>query len=371
MGLTKLGRYIEQIDIRNEDNKLGEKAVRGLSTQKQIIETKADLRGVNLSNYKVFPPGTFAFVPDTSRRGDKISLAYNRDDNDYLVSSISVVFKVSEPDELNSQYLFMFFNRPEFDRYARFNSWGSTREPFSWDDMCDVDIELPPLPIQEKYAAIYNSMLKNQRSYERGLDDLKFVCDAFIEKLRRDMKTIPIGKYLTHKNDRNTNKNISCVMGLSTKKEFREAQSRVNRDELGNYKIVKPREFVFVPTTDTWKVLAFAYNSYDYDVVVSPIYEVFSVDQDTILSEYLAMWLSRQEFDRYARYHSWGSARENFSFNDMCEVRLPIPDIEIQQAICNLYRAYRIRQDINNLLSTKVKNICPILIKGSLEEGAV
>ena len=158
-------------------------------------------------------------------------------------------------------------------------------------------------------------------------------------------------------------------MGLSTKKEFREAQSRVNRDELGNYKIVNPYDIAFVPTTDTWKVLAFAVNRFDKPLVVSPIYEVFSVDQTRLLSQYLAIWLTRQEFDRYARYHSWGSARENFSFEDMQNVEIPIPEISVQQSIVDIYNAYIMRREINERLKVQIKDICPILIKGSLEEG--
>ena len=126
-------------------------------------------------------------------------------------------------------------------------------------------------------------MVANQKSYERGLEDLKLACDGYIEELRREMPCEAIGKYLIQKNDRNTEKNITNVVGLSTKKEFREAQSRVNRNELGNYKIVKPDEIAFVPTTDTWKVLAFAQNTFGHAVVVSPIYEVFCVDKNAVL----------------------------------------------------------------------------------------
>ena len=150
MGLTKLGKYIEPSDLRNSDGQFGEETVVGLSTQKQMITTKADLTGVSLNNYKLFPPGYFAYVPDTSRRGDKMSLAYNNTDNTFLVSSISVVFGVSDEDQLCADYLYMYFNRPEFDRYARFNSWGSARETFSWEDMCDMDIFLPAIDIQKK-----------------------------------------------------------------------------------------------------------------------------------------------------------------------------------------------------------------------------
>ena len=148
MVLTKLGKYIEQSELKNIDNKYGEDNVVGISTQKMMISTKADLMGVNLTSYKLVPPSHFAYVPDTSRRGDKMSLCFNNTKETYIVSSISIVFYVNDIENLNPEYLFMYFNRPEFDRYSRFNSWGSARETFSWEDMCDTEIDLPPLPIQ-------------------------------------------------------------------------------------------------------------------------------------------------------------------------------------------------------------------------------
>jgi type I restriction enzyme S subunit len=162
MGLSKLGKYIEQSDLRNVDNVLDESAVVGLSTAKQIITTKADLDGVTLTSYKLLPPHHFAYVPDTSRRGDKMSLGYNTTKFTYLVSSISVVFRVFDTENLNSDYLYMYFNRSEFDRYARFHSWGSAREAFSWDDMCDILINLPPEPIQKKFADTYMAIMNNE-----------------------------------------------------------------------------------------------------------------------------------------------------------------------------------------------------------------
>ena len=228
---------------------------------------------------------------------------------------------------------------------------------------------MPDIGIQQKYVDIYNAMLENQKCYERGLDDLKLVCDAYIENLRRKISCQAIGSFITQKNDRNNDKAIDYVMGLSTKKEFREAQSRVNRDELGKYKIVNHGDFAFVPTTDTWKVLAFALNTFERDLVVSPIYEVFSVDTEKLIPEYLAMWLSRKEFDRYARFHSWGSARENFSFEDMKNVQIPIPSIGTQKAIVDIYAVYKEKKAINEKLKAQIKDICPILIKGSIEEG--
>lgn len=369
MALSKLGNYIQQSTLQNDARTYDENFVVGISTQKMMIPTKANLDGVNLSSYKLVPPRHFAYVPDTSRRGDKMSLCYNDTENTYLVSSISIVFCVNNENLLNPQYLFIYFNRPEFDRYSRFNSWGSARETFTWEDMRDIDIDLPPLSIQQKYVDVYNAMLANQQSYERGLDDLKLVCDAYIEDLRRKIPCESLENYIYQKNDRNTDKSIDFVMGLSTRKEFRKPQSRVNRDELGNYKIVNPFDFAFVPTTDSWKVLAFAFNLFGKDIVVSPIYEVFSINKDKLLPEYLAMWLSRKEFDRYVRFYSWGSARENFSYEDMGNVRIPIPEKNIQKNIVDIYSTYKERKSINEKLKTQLKNICPILIKGSIEEA--
>lgn len=365
----KLGKLIAICDDKNTDNLYSVDDVKGISIQKKFIETKADMEGVSLAPYLLVKPNEFAYVTVTSRNGEKITLAHNTTTNTYIVSSSYVVFRVARKDLLLSDYLFMYFNRPEFDRYARFNSWGSARETFDWDTMCDIEIELPDLPTQQKYVDIYNTLVANQQSYERGLDDLKLVCDGYIEDLRRQMPCEKIGQYICQKSDKNTDNSINMVMGLSTKKEFREAQSRVNRNELKNYKIVNSCDFAYVPTTDTWKVLAFAVNDFRKSIVVSPIYEVFSVDISRLLPQYLAMWLSRKEFDRYARFNSWGSARENFSFDEMQNVEIPIPDISIQQSIVDIYHVYMTRKSINEKLKAQIKNICPILIRGSLEEG--
>lgn len=371
MGLSRyrLGDLIEICEEKNDDLQYGIEDVKGISIQKIFIDTKANMEGVSLKPYYLVQPDDFVYVTVTSRNGEKITLAHNVTEKTYIVSSSYIVFKVKKTDLLLSDYLFMYFNRPEFDRYSRYNSWGSARETFGWSDMCAIEIDLPPLDIQQKYVDVYNAMIANQQCYERGLEDLKLVCDAYIEELRRKMPSEKLGKYIHQKSDKNSSNEIKNVMGLSTKKEFREAQSRVNKEELSNYKIVRQNEFAFVPTTDTWKVLAFAYNHFNEDIVVSPIYVVFSVDISKILPEYLAIWLSRKEFDRYARYNSWGSARENFSFDDMCNVEIPIPSIEIQQSIVDIYKVYLQRKAINERLKEQIKSICPILIKGSLEEA--
>ena len=371
MALTKykLGTLIELCDVRNYDNIYTLDDIRGISTGKEFIDTKANMDGVSLSSYKVVDCREFAYVADTSRRGDKIAIAFNTGDKPVLISSIYTVFRVARKDVILSDYLFMFFNRPEFDRYARFNSWGSARETFDWDTMCDIDIELPDLPTQQKYVDIYNAMVANQQSYERGLEDLKLVCDAYIEDLRRTIPSQKIGKYISRHDVRNGSNGTKNVMGISTIKEFREPTSKVNRNELSNYKVVKPRQFGFVQTTHNEKVFTYAFNNTNEDIVVSSVNEVFSCDEQYLLPEYLCMFFNRTEFDRYARFHSWGSARETFTWIDLIDVEIPIPEMDIQRSIANIYIAYKDRRSINEQLKNQIKAICPILIRGSLEEG--
>ena len=372
MALTKykLGELLRLCDERNSDSQYTLDDVKGISIQKVFIETKADMTGVSLKPYILVKPDYFAYVTVTSRNGEKITLAHNDTENTYIVSSSYVVFEVAHTDILLSDYLFMYFNRPEFDRYARFNSWGSARETFSWEDMCDIDIELPPIEVQQKYVDIYNAMLANQRNYEQGLDDLKLVCDGYIESLRHQMPLTKIGKHIERTDIRNGHNGSKNVMGVSTTKKFRIPTAKVNRDELSNYKVVKPRQISFVQTTHNEKVFAYAFNSTTEDIVVSSVNEVFSVDESYLLPEYLCMFFNRTEFDRYARFHSWGSARETFTWADLIEVEIPIPNIRTQQYIVNIFNAYQLRREISKQLLAQIKDLCPILIKGSIDEAS-
>ena len=364
----KLGELIELTDERNSMGRYSLEDVKGISTEKNFIETKANMDGVSLDTYKVVNFRDFAYVPDTSRRGNKIALAFNNNSRSVLISSIYTTFKCNRLDLLIPEFLYMYFSRPEFDRYSRFNSWGSARETFSWEDFCDIDITLPSIEQQRKYVDVYLALQNNLASYQSKVEELKLVCDGYVEELRRKIPCEKIGEYIERYSEKNIDKSIDDVVGLSTEKRFRVAQSRVNRNELGGYKIVHPLDIAYVPTTDTWKVLAFAVNHFGKDVVVSPIYEVFKTT-GKLESDYLAIWLKREEFDRYARYNSWGSARENFTFDEMKEVRIPIPDISIQREIVNIHQCYIKRQRIAEALKEQLKNICPVLIRGSLMEN--
>lgn len=363
MALTKykLGELIQQ--RREKYNGNEELPIWGVSRD-GFISPKQD--GADTSIYNVFYKNDFVFNP---ARMELNSIALNINFEKAICSSLYEIFYVNRTDIVLPEYLNMFIKRDEFARKCWFEAIGSARNYFRVSNLSEFDIDLPPLDIQQKYVDVYNAMLANQQNYERGLDDLKLVCDAYIENLRRKIPCEPIEPYIERHDVRNGSNSITNVMGVSTSKEFREPTSKVNRNELANYKVVKPRQISFVQTTHNEKVFAYAFNNTDKDIVVTSVNEVFSVNEEKLLPEYLCMFFNRTEFDRYARFHSWGSARETFTWNDLIKVEIPMADITVQRSISDIYTVYKQRKEISEKLKKQIKDICPILIKGSVEEA--
>ncbi len=371
MALTKykLGPLIELQDVRNTEGKYTVDDVRGISTEKDFIETKANLDGVSLDSYKIVQSNEFAYVADTSRRGDKIALALNTQ-GEILISSIYTVFRVKRTDLLLSDFLFIYFNRPEFDRYARFNSWGSARETFNWEDMCDIELELPSIEIQQKYVNIYKAMVENQKSYERGLDDLKLTYEGLLNEYKHKASRKSIGNILQEIDCRNVKNKIIDVQGINIQKQFMPTVANTLDVDLSKYKVVHKGQFAFSGMqTGRDECIRIALFDEDNPVIISPAYTVLEPKDDSVCPEYLMVWFLRKETDRLGWFLSDASIRTNLDLERFYEIEIPVPDINIQRDIANIYKVYLERKSINEKLKEQIKNICPILIKGSIEEA--
>lgn len=177
-----LGKYIEQSDERNSEEMYLLEDVTGISNEKSVIPTKADMKDVSLTPYKIFKPNEFCYVTVTSRNGGKISLALNNTGQAKIVSSSYVVFRSIDKSILLPEYLFLLFNRPEFDRYTRFNSWGSARETFDWNEMCRVQIPLPPIDVQQAIVDVYHCMERAKQIASTAREKLKTLCPALVQR---------------------------------------------------------------------------------------------------------------------------------------------------------------------------------------------
>ncbi len=373
MGLTKirLGDYIRRSTVNNRNLQYGEDLIVGVNNTGVFTTPKGSTNGVNLKPYKIVETGAFVYNPT---RLDLGSIAY-RTEGLCIVSHLYMVFYLTDEGKkiIDPQWLFIYFRRKEFQREVTFRNFGSQRPEFNFEDMSDIVIPLPPIDIQQKYVAVYNAMLANQQSYERGLEDLKLTCDAYIDQLRSKYPLQKLGTLISVCEEKNEGLQygIDDVKGVSIEKKFIDTKANMEGVSLRPYAVIKPDEFAYVTVTSrNGGKISLAHNNTQNTYICSSSYVVFVVtDTDTLLPSYLAMLFRRGEFDRYARFHSWGSARETFDWDEMCDVRIPIPSIEIQQDIVNIYEAYLTRKEINEKLKTQIKDLCPILIKGSIEEA--
>ena len=363
---VRLGDYIEQCDERNHNNQYSIEIIKGISTNKLFIDTKANLDGVPLQSYKLVSPRYFAYVPDTSRRGDKVALAFNNSGDTCLISSIYCVFKVAKPIELVPEYLYLFFLRPEFDRYARYNSWGSAREVFSWEDMCNIAIPLPSVAEQQKVVNVWRALRETKEQNEAKAAPLMQLCQSYIQELKHKYPMQEIGPYIQECNERNVGGRFTAneVRGIATSKGLIDTKANLDGVSLDSYKLVRPKEIAFVPDTSRrGDKMSLGLNDSDETYIVSSISSVFRVNEEDVLPDFLYLWFCRPEFDRYARFNSWGSAREAFSFEDMKRCKVPLPPIAVQQAIVNIYKcaneAKRIAEEADRLS----REVCPALLQ--------
>jgi len=371
MGLSKLGTFIILVEHRNTDLYFGEDDVRGISNNKEIMPTKANNEGRNLSNFYVVEPNDFIYNSRTTRMGEKVGLGYNNTSNTFITSFNNTVFRIKEETRhlISPMYLFMYFNRPEFDRLARYNSWGSSTEIFSWDDMCDITIDLPPLPIQQKYVDVYNALLANQQAYENSLEDLNMAISASIEEFKHTAPRVPIGKLLDEIDVRNRDGKINNVQGININKEFMPSVANLSETDLTRYKVIKKNQFAanFMHVMRDKKIPFGLYHE-DKPCIISPAYFVFIVKSKDVFAEYLMLWINREESDRYAWFISDSSIRGGLELQRFFEIEIPLPSISQQEAVVNFYNARNLIQRNIAALSNMLKDICPVLVKGAVGE---
>lgn len=363
MALTKykIGQLIEIVDERNS---YGIREFYGININKEFMPTVADTEALDESKYKVVRKNRFVFSGMQTGRDECIRISMYLKEKLIIVSPAYTTFEIVAQDIVLPTYFFMIFMSKEKDRLGAFYSDGSIRSNLDWDRFCDIELNLPDLPTQQKYVDIYKAMVANQQCYERGLEDLKLVCDGYIEDLRRQHPCEKIGGYIELIRQKNTT-SIAKVLGIS-KDGFIEPKQNIG--DIKNYFVFKKNDFVYSPPRINIGSIGL-YNE-NSPAVCSPIYVTFRVlDRNVLLPEYLLLWLKRSEFLRATDFYSIASVRNNFSFDLMQEVQIPIPKIEIQQDIVDIYNTYIARKEINEKLKAQIKDICPILIKGSLEEG--
>ena len=363
----KLGDYIRLVDERNKNLEISN--LLGINIQKKFMPSVANQTDLDLSKYKLVRKGRFACNIMHVGRDERLPISLYSEDKPALVSPAYITFEVLDSKKILPEYLMMVFQKPEFDRYSWYVSDSSVRGGLEWERFCEIEIPIPDdLEVQKSVVAVYNELLRNQKSYEGSLNDLQLICNTYIENLAKKKDLKRLGDYIQQSEFENYGLPLSKVRGVSIHKILIKPKANMTDVELSGYKLLKVGQFVFNPNTARMgERIPIALNT-EEDFIVSKIYPVFEITKtEELLPEFLYLWFTRPDFDRYARFHSWGSARETFNWEDMCEVRLPIPDIEVQKSIVAIHHVLESRKKLNEDLKNMITPLCPVLMKGVID----
>lgn len=363
--LVKLGDLIEECDLRNSDNTYTLNDLKGISIEKKFIETKANMDGVSLTSYKIVKPKWISFVPVTSRNGNKISLAFNDTENTFIASSAYTVFAVKNKDILDASYLFLMLQRSEFDRIARFNSWGSARETYTFCDLSRYAIPLPAIEVQRKYVAAYRSLQQLAEQNEAIIAPLQEACNAFLAKIKKEYPFVSIGEYIEQSTEYNSNckYGVESLLGVTSDSVFDTSKAKTDGLIFNSYKIVYEKDFAYNPSRINLGSIALRKGN---PCIVSPMYTVFrltSKGNQYFIPQFLLLCFLRKEFLRSTFFYASGSVRDTFDFSAMQRVKIPLAPIEVQRSIVALYNCAEEARAIAEEAREQLKNLAPAMVQ--------
>src|SRR5690606_1096111 len=224
MKYEKLGNYVHLVDLKNKD--LNYSKVLGININKQFMPSVANLSNTDLSKYKVITKGQFAYSAMQVGRDETIRIALYPFEESAIISPAYQVIEVNDTKEILPEFIMMWFQRLESDRYGWFISDGSVRASLDFNRLCEIEIPIIPLNEQKKYVSIYNSLLKNQACYENSLEDLQLISDGYIENLIKSEPKKRLGEYIEPVDNRNTDLIVDNLLGISVNKVFIPTKSK-------------------------------------------------------------------------------------------------------------------------------------------------
>ena len=363
----KIGKFVEPVSIKCGIEHC--ENVSGINIDKQFMPSRNV--GEDTSKYLVVPPKCFAFNLMHVGRDERIPVTINDSYDDVIVSPAYFVFRVNDEKIILKEYLYIVMNSPEFDRFAWFCTDSSIRGNLEWTRFCEIELDLPDIPVQRKYVEVYHSLQQNILVYQIGLEDLKMVCDAYIDKMKYTLNPRPIGELVGIVDERNSEGKYNEFYGINKDKEFMPTVAKTDGLDETKYKITRKNRFVFSGMqTGRDECIRIGLYERDEPVIISPAYTTFEVlDTNEILPQYLFLLFLNPEMDRYGWFLSDGSIRSNLDWNRFCEIGVRIPMIKIQKDIVAIFQTYRKRKMIVDRLNKMIKSICPILLKGAIEEA--
>lgn len=359
----KVGSLIELFDERNSEGL--NYPFYGINKDKTFMPTVADTNNLDNSKYKIVSKGDFVFSGMQTGRDVCIRIALYEKNEPIIISPAYTMFRVKDTTEILPQYLFIQFNRFEMDRYGWFLSDSSIRSNLDWDRFCDIEIPLPSIEVQKELVNTYNGLKALAEQNEALIEPLSKACEAFIVDCKSKYDDVEIGKYINIVDEKNIEKRDYDIFGINKDKTFMPTHADTNELDKSKYKMVSKDMFVF-SGMQTGRDICIRLALYDNTepIVVSPAYTTFRLNSpDEILPQYLFIHFKRSEMDRYGWFLSDGSVRSNLDWDRFLEVKIPLPPIEVQRSIVNLYNCLEEAKKIAQEAREKMKTLCPALLQ--------
>ena len=369
---VKIGTFVELYNEACGIAKLTLDDVSGINRDKEFFEPSKQV-GADTSKYKVVPPDYFACNLMHVGRDVVLPVALNHSGKKKYVSPAYTVFSIKDETIILKEYFFLLLNSKERDRYFWFHTDSSVRDGMEWSAFCDLEIEVPDISVQKKYVDIYLGGQENLNALHKGVEELQRTYMSCMDSIKKSAPFLRLGDHITQLFEKNEDEKlgVDSVRGVSNTKEIQKTKANVSMRDLSTFLVIRRNQFVFNRrTTRNGERLGLGFNDTDEPLLFTNDYVAFEIrDTDILLPEYLYLYFKRDEFDRYVRYNSWGSATEFFNWEDMQEVRVPVPDISTQKALADIYWIHKKRRELAERLEKQQKDICPILIRGAIEEG--
>lgn len=356
MRWIRLGDYITQ---RREKNNNLNVPILGV-TRDGFIPPKQE--EANTSLYNVFYKYDFVFNP---ARMELNSIYLNMEYDKAICSSLYEIFYVNNPNELLPEYLNLFIKRGEFARFCWYDAVGSARNYFRVANMQDIMIPLPSLNTQRELVATWKGLRVLKEQNEAIAEPLFQLCQSYIQKLKHNCKKEKLEKYIEEINTRNTDDKfgVESLRGVTSDGNFDNTKAKTEGLNFTNYKVIKHNQFAYNPSRINIGSIAL---NLDKTAIISPMYVAFQIKSEysnVLLSEYLNIWFQRPEFQRSTLFYASGSVRDTFNFGEMQRALVPIPTIEIQQAIINIFQCAKEAKRIAEEADKLSREICPALIQ--------
>ena len=338
-----LGNHIRLIDTRNRESITDR--VLGINIDKFFMPSVANVIGTDLSKYKLITKGKFACNPMHVGRDERLPVALYAEEEPAIVSPAYFMFEVIDNSILNEDYLMMWFRRPEFDRICWLHTDGSVRGGITWDDICRLELPIPPIENQLEIVNIYKAITERIALKQKINDNLAATIQTIFLSCKQSdtFKTyLPLNELVKTVNFRNKDNvyGIDDLMGVSLTKEFIKSPANTTSLDVSNYKIVKPFQFAcnLMHVGRDKKVAVGMLTDAD-NVIISPAFTVFeTINNNVILPEVLVSWFSQSFFDNEVSYLASEGIRDGIKWDTFAQIPIFIPEFEIQTKIQNIYK---------------------------------